>query len=406
MLERLRQYRVCISWLLLVSLFWAFLPQARADWQQYIVPANGGNGPTSHANVNRANANYANTQYFVWVPPPSPVQAATGENGKLEACVAPTNHAAVAQRDDLTCIKKRLEEIKEGKLAPLSETLQKLPSAGAGFMVGFYKGAKEELEGSYEFFKTLFTNPSEIGASLQAVAHNPQLLLEALKQAGENGLRAVVAYICEPSYANSEVVGNLLGHAVVMVLGAKGTNALAKAIAESNAAAKAAGVAELGAIGKFHVLTDVHRGLHEAWDAFKKTGELRLIAYDGKFLQVVEKDLTGKENAQLVLRIKGRKDMLMQDSEAVAKKMALDIAGAKELPEPVLMGNKTTGIPGEQAVLYKIPTKDGYMVLRNLAKSEKESGPVWTIDIPKGMRIGEGLKEIKIERVPQGDKFL
>lgn len=400
MLEPLRRYRRWITWWLLLVLLWASTPQALADWQQYTLPQSSVDILTGKT----ANANYANTQYLVWVPKSEPVQA-SDQHGTLQACVAPENQAAVAQRNDLTCVEKQLEEIKNGSFLSLSKQLQSL-SGEAGFFQGFYEGAAQEIRDTVKLAITLVTKSDEVASSIAAVFQHPQLLLAALHTAGKQAIETLVAFVCEPSYETGRAAGNLMGRATIMVLGAKGAKEVAKAVAESDAAAKAAGLGELGAIGNISVIdNDLFRGVTEAWRKHKDGHpKLDTLSYDGKLLYVVRKNLLEDRNNQLVLRILNRPGEQMRDSEAIAKKMALELAGAKKLPKPdpgLEFPIKNTGISTEEPVLYKFQTTQGVIRLRNFGGSIDESGPAWTIDIPEEMRPYAKFKEIKIERVPQ-----
>ncbi|MBU2755565.1 hypothetical protein HFU84_09260 [Acidithiobacillus sp. CV18-2] len=334
---------------------------------------------------------------------------ASDQHGTLQACVAPENQAAVAQRNDLTCVEKQLEEIKNGSFLSLSKKLQGL-AAQAGFFQGFYEGAAQEIRDTVKLAITLVTKPDEVASSIAAVFQHPPLLLEALHTAGKQALENLVAFVCAPSYETGRAAGNLMGRITIMVLGAKGAKEVAKAVAESDAAAKAAGLGELGAIGNISVIdNDLFRGVTEAWRKHKDGHpKLDTLSHDGKLLYVVRENLLGKDNNQLVLRILNRPGKQMRNSKAIARKMALELAGTKKLPkaEPAeLFKGKETGFPGEEPVLYKIPAENGEVItLRNFGGSIDESGPAWTIDIPKEMRPYEQFKEIKIERVPQEQK--
>ncbi|CAM3418744.1 hypothetical protein BOSP111201_04000 [Bordetella sputigena] len=75
--------------------------------------------------------------------------------------------------------------------------------------------------------------------------------------------------------------------------------------------------------------------------------------------------------------------------EQVAKYF-LRLSGASSLPPPVPLT-----IRGTTGVRYTIETPFGNFTLRNVSSSESQTGPVWTIDIPRDAIGTSASKEIK-----------
>jgi filamentous hemagglutinin len=71
----------------------------------------------------------------------------------------------------------------------------------------------------------------------------------------------------------------------------------------------------------------------------------------------------------------------------------MELTGASQLPVAVPLT-----IRGNTGVRYTVATPSGNFTLRSVSSSESQTGPAWTIDIPKDAAGTSSAKKIKFLR--------